>query len=145
MTEAMTGGCLCGAMRYRIDGPPRLVSNCHCSLCRRAHGAPFVTWLTVRADRFHMEKGDLHRYASSDHGWRAFCSTCGAQVISGSAHYARYVEVTAGSLDNPGAVSPERQVFWPDRLSWVTSANGLPCHVEGANSERISEPERHDD
>lgn len=145
MTDVMTGGCLCGAMRYRIEGTPRLISNCHCSLCRRAHGAPFVTWLTVRADRLHVERGELNRYKSSDHGWRAFCPTCGTQVLSGSAHYARYVEVSAGSLDEPGGAIPERQVFWPDRLNWVTSTDGLPCHVHGANSERISEPEGPDD
>lgn len=145
MSEVLTGGCLCGAIRYRIEGPARLVSNCHCSLCRRAHGAAFVTWLTVRADRFSVETGEPKRYASSEHGWRAFCPACGSQVISGSAHYARYVEVTAGTLDNPEAVAPDRHVFWPDRLKWVTRMDGLPCHVEGANSARVGEPGDHDD
>ena len=53
MSDQITleGGCLCGALRYRIDGSPRVVSHCHCGLCRRVSGAPFVTWLTVRKDR----------------------------------------------------------------------------------------------
>ena len=78
-------------------------------------------------------------------GTLAFCPACGSQVISGSAHYARYVEVTAGTLDNPEAVAPDRHVFWPDRLKWVTRMDGLPCHVEGANSARVGEPGDHDD
>lgn len=130
----MTGGCLCGKVRYRIDGAPRLVSHCHCSICRRAGGAAFVTWLTVRQEYFALIAGELVRRPSSDHGWRSFCRTCGSQVTSGSSRYAKYVEVTAGSLDEPGAVVPERHVYWPDRLPWLDAQDGLPRHVEGANS-----------
>lgn len=130
----MTGGCLCGKVRYRIDGAVRLVSHCHCSLCRRAGGAPFVTWLTLRQEYFTLTQGSLERRASSDHGWRAFCAACGTQIASGSSRYAKYVEVTAGSLDDPAAVRPERHVYWPDRLPWVSADDGLPRHVEGANS-----------
>lgn len=138
----MTGGCLCGTIRYRIDAEPRLVSHCHCSLCRRAGGAAFVTWLTVRQEAFALTQGALQRRASSDHGWRAFCATCGSQVASGSSRYPRYVEVTAGTLDEPGKVRPERHVYWPDRLPWVAAEDGLPRHVEGANSSLVSEQGR---
>lgn len=138
----MTGGCLCGAIRYRIDAEPRLVSHCHCSLCRRAGGAAFVTWLTVRQEAFALTQGALQRRASSDHGWRAFCATCGSQVASGSSRYARYVEVTAGTLDEPGKVRPERHVYWPDRLPWIAAEDGLPRHVEGANSSLVPEQGR---
>jgi len=135
----MKGGCLCGAIRYQVDGEPRLVSHCHCSKCRRAGGAAFVTWLTVRKDAFALTQGELSRRASSDHGWRAFCPACGSQVTSGSSRYARYVEVTAGSLDEPGAVTPGRHVYWPDRLPWISADDGLPRHVEGANSALVPE------
>jgi len=138
----MTGGCLCGAIRYRIDAEPRLVSHCHCSLCRRAGGAAFVTWLTVRQEAFALTQGALQRRASSDHGWRAFCATCGSQLASGSSRYARYVEVTAGTLDEPGRVRPERHVYWPDRLPWIAAQDGLPRHVEGANSSLVPEQGR---
>lgn len=136
MTAAvtLTGGCLCGQVRYRIEGAPRLVSHCHCSKCRRAGGAAFVTWLTVRLECFSVTQGEPHRRASSDHGWRAFCPACGSQLTSGSSRYAKYVEVTAGSLDEPGSVVPERHVYWPDRLPWIRADDGLPRHAEGANS-----------
>jgi hypothetical protein len=136
MTEEslLTGGCLCRQIRYRLSGRPRLVSHCHCSMCRRWSGAPFVTWLTARQELFSLELGMLRRYPSSDHGWRAFCADCGTQIASGSSHYPRYIELTLGTLDNPGAVRPERHVYWPDRLPWVEGHDGLPRHTHGANS-----------
>lgn len=132
--DGFCGGCLCGAVRYRIGGAPRLVSHCHCSMCRRASGAPFFTWLTVRAELVALEGGELTRRASSAHGWRAFCPACGAQIMSGSSAYAAYVEISAASLDQPGGVRPERHVFWPDRLPWIDANDGLPRHVGDARS-----------
>jgi hypothetical protein len=137
--EDRSGGCLCGAVRYRIVGAPRLVSHCHCSLCRRASGAAFVTWLTVLAERFTVIQGDLCRYRSSDHGWRAFCPGCGAQIVSGSSHYPKYVEVTAGSLAEPERIAPERHVYWPDHLGWLRFDDGLPRHREDARSPLIED------
>ena len=138
--EDLSGGCLCGAVRYRIAGEPRLVSHCHCSLCRRASGAAFVTWLTVLAERFTIMEGDLRRYRSSDHGWRAFCPRCGTPIASGSSRYPRYVEVTAGSLAAPERIAPERHVFWPDHLGWVRADDGLPRHREDARSPLVEVP-----
>jgi hypothetical protein len=135
----LAGGCLCGAVRYAIADAPRLVSHCHCSLCRRASGAAFVTWLTVLAERFAVTRGELSRYRSSDHGWRSFCPTCGTQILSGSQHYPRYVEVTAGSLAEPERITPERHVFWPDHLAWVGAADGLPRHRGDARSPLVDE------
>ena len=139
-TEDLSGGCLCGAVRYRIAGEPRLVSHCHCSLCRRASGAAFVTWLTVLAERFAIIEGDLRRYRSSDHGWRGFCPRCGTPIASGSSRYSRYVEVTAGSLDAPERIAPERHVFWPDHLRWLAIDDGLPRHGEDARSPVVEDP-----
>ena len=142
MTESaiIAGGCLCGAIRYRVTGTPRLVSNCHCSLCRRSSGAPFVAWLTVRLDQFAVERGALTRFASSVHGWRAFCVGCGTQIASGSSNYPRHVEVSVGSLDSPDRVRPERHVFWPDRLPWASGDDGLPRHVGDARSPLVDNP-----
>jgi hypothetical protein len=138
-TRTLSGGCLCGSVRYRMEGAPRMVSNCHCSLCRRASGAPFVTWLTVRRESFHQVHGTLEHYASSDHGWRAHCSKCGTQVTSGSSRYDGYVEVTAATLDHPALAVPERHTFWPDRLPWVRCEDGLPRHVGNAKSPLVTE------
>ena len=132
-TSALLGGCLCGAVRYRIEGDPRVVSHCHCSLCRRVSGAPFVTWLTVRKDRMTVT-GDLVWYASSDWGARGFCPTCGTHVLGRSDHYERHWDVTAGSLDTPDRVSPQRHVFAGDKVVWIDVSDALPAHVGDATS-----------
>lgn len=135
MTDQPTleGGCLCGAVRYRIDGAPRVVSHCHCSLCRRVSGAGFVTWLTVRKDRVTLT-GTPAWHASSAWARRGFCATCGGAVLAGSDHYERHWDITAGSLDDPDAIRPDRHVFAADRVTWIEIADALPAHGADAAS-----------
>ena len=52
MTVVHTGGCFCGAVRYRVEGPPLDAGYCHCRMCQRANGAPAVAWVTWNLDRF---------------------------------------------------------------------------------------------
>jgi len=56
--KTVTGGCLCGALRFSIDLPTAWCVHCHCSICRRNHGAGFVTWVGVPRDHFRMEAGE---------------------------------------------------------------------------------------
>lgn len=136
MTEetCLTGGCICGAIRYRILGRPRLVCSCHCSMCRRASGAPMLTWMAIRKDRFELISDAVIWYRSSEQGRRGFCATCGGQLLSVHAGYQDYYEVTVGTLDNPERVRPDRHVYEPDRLSWLLICDGLPRHLSDARS-----------
>lgn len=133
--HALQGGCLCGQVRYRITQPPRIVSHCHCGLCRRVSGAAFVTWVTVRRDSFALT-GELTWYESSEWGRRGFCAACGTHVVSGSTEYLRYYDVTAGSLDDPNLIAPERHVFANYKLDWVELADDLPRHGESGHVPR---------
>ena len=76
------GACLCGAVRFEIDAPTLFCAHCHCSMCRRAHGAGYVTWIGVPYERFRMLAGEerLVRYRSSEHATRSFCGTCGTPL-----------------------------------------------------------------
>ena len=80
MLEA-EGGCLCGAVRYQVSGRPYHLTHCHCTLCRRASGAPFVTWFSVASAGFLVTRGEPIRYRSSPVAVRGFCGRCGAQLI----------------------------------------------------------------
>ena len=94
------GGCLCGGMRYEIDGPLTEVGNCHCSMCRRFHGAAFSTYAKVDAEHFHWLSGAdlLAVYETSPGtGW-AFCQICGSSL--GVPAHGKLSEVTLGSLDS---------------------------------------------
>lgn len=132
----LEGGCLCGAVRYRIEGAPRVVSACHCGMCRRASGAPFVIWLTAKRDRVTFDAAPRWR-ESSPEGARGFCPDCGTHVAARSSHYERYYDIPAGTLDAPEATPPERHVFAAYRLPWVSLDDGLPAYGDDAFSGRI--------
>jgi hypothetical protein len=129
----LEGGCLCGKVRYAISGPPRVVSYCHCSMCRRATGAALAAWATVARANVAVS-GELQWYDSSTHGRRAFCPACGSPVLATSTHYAKYYDITVGTLDDPAMVPPARHVFAAYRLPWLEDAAALPAHTEDGRS-----------
>ena len=122
----MEGGCFCGAIRYRIDGPLRRTTHCHCIHCRRLSGAPFVTWAETARARFRVLSGTMASVESRPGISRRFCSACGTQITYENAATPESLDVTVGSLDDPSRAVPEDHV-WADRmLPWVKPADGLP-------------------
>ena len=122
----LNGGCHCGQIRYQALGATFHETNCHCSICRRTTGAPYVAWFSVRRDAFRFTQGDPVRYASSAQGTRAFCPRCGTQLTFTHADYADEIDVTIGSLDDPQRVAPQDHTRTSSRLSWVKPGDGLP-------------------
>jgi hypothetical protein len=112
----LTGGCLCGAVRYRITAAPVEASVCHCRSCRRGAGAEAVAWATVPKAEFELA-GTLARFASSPGIARGFCPTCGTSVTFDDG--GETIDVTVASLDDPEAIRPDREVWLEHRLSWV--------------------------
>jgi len=129
------GGCLCGAVRYRIDGYSRRTTNCHCLHCRRSSGAAFVTWVEFKASDFSVVSGAPSRYESRPEVTRQCCGKCGTQLTYQHAKEPDAIDVTACSLDNVDAVSPEDHV-WCDRMvPWVKVSDGLPRYKLGRYDE----------
>ena len=119
-TGTRTGGCFCGQLRYRIDGEPRAVANCHCTMCRRTSGAPYVTWLVVDKNRFrYTSTGAPTLLESSATGSRYFCSACGTPIACELTTHPDVVDVTLGSLDDPSGLQPVTDVFTDTRLDWA--------------------------
>jgi hypothetical protein len=116
MSSALEGGCLCGAVRYRIDGPPLETSICHCATCRRAAGAPSVAWATVPAAAFALTQGRPAGYASSPGVTRTHCAACGTSLTW--QRDGGEIDVTLASLDDPEALPPTRETWLSQRLSW---------------------------
>ena len=125
------GGCLCGAIRYRIDGSPRRTTTCHCLHCRRASGAAFVTWTEFRAADFTLVSGAPSRYESRPQVTRRFCGACGAQLTYQHAEDPETIDVTTCSLDDPDRVSPDDHVWCDRMLPWVKISDGLPRYKRG--------------
>jgi hypothetical protein len=118
-------------VRYRVEGAPYNLTNCHCSICRRASAAAFVTWFTVLSAGFHLTSGQVASFASSDHGTRTFCPRCGTQLTFRSSRVPDEVDVTACSLDDPERTPPQDHTRTSARLSWVELGERLPRHPEG--------------
>ena len=78
------GNCECGAVQYEVDGDIFDYSHCHCSQCRRLHGAAFASWGAVARDKFRYVSGEaaLQTYASSEQIDRVFCRICGSNILA---------------------------------------------------------------
>ena len=127
-SEIHEGGCLCGALRYRIDGPIDHVVHCHCTMCRGWSGAVAVTWFSVPPARFNLVKGELAAYRSSDHGERLFCAACASQIAFRTSQRPEEIDITVGSLDHPERYPANRHVFAANRLPWLHLDDQLPTH-----------------
>lgn len=126
----LKGGCFCGFVRYDVTGAVRDETNCHCSICRRLSGAPFVAWFTVKEQEFGIVAGAPARLRSSQLGQREFCPRCGTPLTFRSTRAPGYVDVTTCSLDDPEAVPPRDHTRTSAQLSWVRLADGLPSYPE---------------
>jgi hypothetical protein len=104
------GGCLCGAVRYRIDGPLRDVVVCHCSRCRRTHGHVAAYSDCATADLTVTEDAALRWYVA-DQRQRGFCSGCGASLFWRSDEAPQTTAVTAGTLDPPTGLRTVAHIF----------------------------------
>lgn len=124
------GGCHCGAVRYEITGEPRRVGLCHCTDCRRSAGAPMVAWAILGEDQFRLLKGEVTAYASSEHGRRRFCPTCGTGLYyTNAATFEGLVDVQLATLDDPDAFAPIEQIQTAERIGWMETAHALPAHA----------------
>ncbi len=127
------GGCLCGAVRYRLEGPPLHADYCHCRMCQRAAGAPVVAWGTWPADRFAWLRGEPRTFASSARGERSFCPSCGTPLTFVDPGDPATVDVTLASLDDPAAFAPQSHIWTMSRVRWLDIRDELPRYT-GARS-----------
>jgi len=130
MARMMNGHCFCGFVRYEVEGTRSNETNCHCSICRRASGAPFVAWFTVSIAGFRFLSGEPASFQSSDHGTRTFCPRCGTPITFRSTNFPDEVDVTICSLEAPEQVPPKDHTRTSSKLSWIRLADGLPDFAE---------------
>jgi len=122
----LTGGCLCGGLRYEAGGEPGVSGWCHCRMCQRSSGAPAQTYVLVPADEFRYVAGEPAVYRSSEFGERRFCPTCGSQIEFRDSRAPEHVSLNNGTLDDPEAVVPDRHIWTASEVSWFGAAHDLP-------------------
>jgi hypothetical protein len=120
-----TGGCQCGAVRYIVRGSPTGAGICHCRMCQKAGGAPFMAFAGVRGSEFEVSRGAIATFRSSEIAERGFCAQCGTPLTYRVLGRDR-VSFTLGSLDRPGEVAPADQLAIEVRLPWFDGLPALP-------------------
>jgi hypothetical protein len=123
----LEGSCLCGAVRYQIDGGLGPIVCCHCTMCRKAQGSAFATNAPVPAGRFRIVQGEaaLRSYRSSAHKERLFCGTCGSPIFSrrdGSDD----VRVRVGTLDTRISTRASAHIHVASKAEWWDIRDDLP-------------------
>jgi len=123
---SLTGGCQCGAVRYRLEGEPIGSNICHCRMCQKAGGGAFMAFAAAATTDVVWMRGAPKTFASSDFAERGFCAECGTPLTYRAPGYDR-IAVTIGSLDHPGEAAPTVQFCLQSKLPWLDSIRHLPA------------------
>ena len=124
-----TGRCLCGHVRYELEGELPPLVNCHCQYCRRAHGAAFVTVGWVPRSSFRLISGEdaVQRYSHGG-GFRCFCGRCGTRLFNGLDSGAGFISLIVFTLDEDPHTGPVMHVNLESKAPWYAINDGLPQH-----------------
>lgn len=122
------GGCLCGALRYRVSEEPTNAAYCHCRMCQRRSGAPMVTTVNIPVDGFSFTQGEPAAYQSSPTAHRVFCRDCGTKIYFSQIDDPASRSLNLGTLDDPEAVQPRMHIWIDSQLSWFDVNDNLPRH-----------------
>lgn len=125
------GSCVCGTVRYAVDGPFNSMMSCHCSMCRKQHGSAFATYVSAPLDSFRWISGEdaILKYQSSAQGVRSCCGVCGSPVPMTLPSYSLAL-LPAGPLEGDLGIQPQAHVFVGSKAPWYTITDDLPQHEE---------------
>jgi hypothetical protein len=122
----MAGGCQCGAVRYLLTGSSSGSNICHCRMCQKAGGGPFMAFTGGPVSGLSFTRGAPTYFASSNLVERGFCSTCGTPLT----YFLRgrdRIAVTIGTLDHSDDVAPTKQFGVESAVSWLADIGALPA------------------
>lgn len=124
--------CLCAGVRFEITGPLGRASHCHCSMCRKAHGAAFGSYARVRSEDIRIAAGAelIAAYASSPGVTRTFCSRCGSTLQWLWNARPEVQTIALGILDDDPGTRPECHIFVGSKAPWYEIADRLPRYRE---------------
>jgi hypothetical protein len=122
----LSGRCHCGAIHYVATGEAAHHALCHCKDCRRSAGAPMVGWIAFATEQVTIS-GDPVTYASSEHGRRLFCGTCGTGLFYiNPVALPGIIDIQSCTLDDPESVAPGAHIQVAERLAWMADLASLP-------------------
>jgi len=125
VSNATEGGCLCGAVRYRVDGESLARALCHCRTCRLASGAPSVAWVVFRSSDFAFIAAQPTIFHSSPGVVRTFCGKCGTPLTYQRTANPDTIDVTTVSLSRPDDFAPTKEIWIEHKLAWESLNTAL--------------------
>jgi hypothetical protein len=123
--SSISGGCQCGSIRYRIDGPLGMAGICHCRMCQKAFGSWGAALVSVPVSSLAWTRGEPSEFRSSAIVARGFCADCGTPLYMKEDSYTVW-EIAIGTLDDPRAAPPDHQVGVESELPWFATLHTLP-------------------
>jgi hypothetical protein len=140
----LSGGCQCGAVRYRFTGEPGRAGICHCRMCQKAFGSWGAALVSLQAAGLEWTRGKPAEFRSSSIVARGFCGACGTPLYMRDDGDPTY-DIAMGTLDDPNAMAPATQVGVESEVSWFKSLPGLPRRTteDGANPDYLAKLATH--
>ncbi|MBO9193671.1 GFA family protein [Rhizobium sp. 16-449-1b] len=132
MTSTYTGGCQCGAIRFRVQGTLKDSSICHCRMCQKAFGAYYAPLVSVRGTELEWTRGERKRFQSSNVVERGFCADCGTPLTYEAPDG---IAIAAGAFDDPSALPPVIQFGTERKIDFVDHLHELPARVTEDDAE----------
>lgn len=128
-----TAQCLCGGIRFRIDGELAPIQICHCAQCRRAQGSAFAANIPVAESALHVDSGRelMNEFESTPGKKRAFCKRCGSPVYSRRDNLPGVLRIRAGLINEPLPVRPAFHAYVASKANWYEIHDSVPQHAEG--------------
>ena len=122
------------SVRFRMRGPFGTFSNCHCTDCRKSHGAAFASYIGVPRARFSFLLGEpeVGSFTTGSGTRRSFCRHCGSSLTGTVANEPDNIYLAVGTFDTPLRLKPEHHIFIRSKVPWLDLHDGLPQHREFA-------------
>ena len=138
--NTVTGQCLCGKVRFEVDGDLGETRLCYCGLCRRANGSAFSANVRVPIVRHRLLTGReyIREYESSPGAFRAFCSQCGSPVYARVLSDPANIRIRLGTLAQKAQAKVAAHVWVSSKPDWYSIDDDLPEYDEGFGSRRVT-------
>lgn len=130
------GSCLCGDVTFSVEHFSQLAAHCHCTMCRKFHGAAFGTLVGVSGLKWLTGESLLKEYRAPNGTVRTFCSQCGSSLAFRSRHHSA-MEIALAAFDEPVPVQPDAHIYTHYKADWYLFDNTLPRYGEGRGSETV--------
>lgn len=130
--QPIKGSCLCGEIEFEVTQIEARIGHCHCSMCRKFHGAAFSTFAEAKPQFFQWLRGEaaLKTYAAENGTKRKFCGQCGSSIIFESAK-SSHIEFALALLDSDINCNPDAHIYTQTAVSWFQLNDDLPKYIKG--------------